>query len=165
MTSKNKRSSDMEQRKGEIWEPATYLFFCPVCDKSYSIVYDASSRQDFNGRYERCTCLIATGQCRHCSTDLTVAYSADLFEVVAYDTAVEERWNGLFAEYSSLWKKLKKVMKKLKRNPGRSQQKKKDSLKKACKMLARQLHDSEEQYALKCDRQRAAREQQESTFF
>ncbi len=162
---KNTQGPDIKQRDGEIWEPARYLFFCPVCDKSYTIEYDASSRHDFDGRYEPCTCLITTGRCRHCDADLSIAYSADLLEVVAYDTAEEERWSELFAEYSSLWKKLKKARKELKRNPDRSLRKKKDTLKKACRKLSRRLHDSEEQYALKCDRQKTAREQQESILF
>lgn len=157
--------SGIEQRDGEIWGPARYLFFCPVCDTSYTIEYDASTRRDFNGPYEPCTCLIATGPCRHCDTDLSVAYSADLLEVVAYDTAEEDRWHELFAEYRSLWKKLKKARKELKRNPGKSLRKKKDTLKKACRKLSRLLHDSDEQYALKCDRQKTAREQQHSILF
>ncbi len=165
MTGKDKKPKDIGQREGEIWGPATYYFFCPVCDKSYTIDYDASSRQVFDGRYEANTCIITTGQCRFCSTGLSIAYSADHLEVIAYDTAEEERWADLFAAYNSQWKKLKKTKEKLKRKPGKSVQKKKDTAKKACRKLARKLRDNEEQYTRRCDERKAARERQESLQF
>lgn len=165
MTGKKKKTAAIGQREGEIWGPATYYFFCPVCDKSYTIDYDASTRQEFNGRYEANTCIITTGQCRFCSTGLSIAYSADHLEVIAYDTAEEERWADLFAAYRSQWKKLKKARKKLKSNPDRTLQKKKDAAKKACRKLARELRDSEEQYSRRCDERKAARERQESLQF
>ena len=165
MTGKNQKIKDIGQREGEIWGPATYYFFCPVCDKSYTIEYDASSRQEFDGRYEANTSIITTGQCQFCSTGLSIAYSADHLEVIAYDTAEEEHWADLFAAYSSQWNKLKKIKKELKRKPDKSLQKKKDAAKKACKKLAKKLRDSDEQYTRRCDERKAARERGESLQF
>ena len=165
MTGKRKKTSAIGQRDGEIWGPANYYFFCPVCDKSYTIDYDASSRREFNGRFEASTCVITTGQCRFCSTDLTIAYSADHLEVIAYDTVEEERWADLFAAYRYQWKKLKKIRKRLTNNPDKSLQKKKDAAKKACRKLARELRDSEEQYTRRCGERKADRERQESLQF
>jgi hypothetical protein len=165
MKKKEKETNDISRRDGEIWGPATYYFFCPACDKSYTIDYDASSRKDFNGRFEANTCIITTVQCRFCSTDLSIAYSADHLEVIAYDTAEEEQWAGLFAAYSAHWNKLKKTGKKLKKRPDKSLQKKKDAAKKACRKLARALRDSEEHYTRRCDERKAARERQESLQF
>jgi len=85
MAKKNTDKNTIAQREGEIWGMATYYFFCPVCDKSYSLQYDASARKRFDGRYEPHTCFIQEGQCRFCETTLSVAYSADQLGIVAYD--------------------------------------------------------------------------------
>ena len=165
MTGKRKKTSAIGQRDGEIWGPANYYFFCPVCDKSYTIDYDASSRREFNGRFEASTCVITTGQCRFCSTDLAIAYSAGHLEVIAYDTVEAERWADLFAAYRYQWKKLKKIRKRLTNNPDKSLQKKRDTAKKACRKLVRGLRDNEERYTRRCEERKAARERQESLQF
>ena len=161
----DKKKDDIAQRDGETWEMETYYFFCPVCDKSYNIDYNASTRKKFDGQYEDHTCFIKKDRCRFCETKLYVAYDADRLTVVAYDTAEEKRWQKLADNYSKEWDKLKKLKKELDKDGGKGLKDKKEVQKKKCRKLEQEISDTEEQYEEKCERQMIAREQGESVPF
>jgi len=165
MAKKNTGKNTIAQREGEIWGMATYYFFCPVCDKSYSLQYDASARKRFDGRFEPHTCFIQKGQCRFCETTLSVAYSADQLGIVAYDDDEEKRWAALFDNYRGQWKKLKKIKRELEKNPDKGMKRKKDAQKKMCRELEQEILASEERYAQRCEQLLLARERQESSDF
>ncbi|RPH40532.1 MAG: hypothetical protein EHM86_05575 [Desulfobulbaceae bacterium] len=156
---------DITKREEEVWGIETYYFYCPVCDKSYNIDYDASSRTAFDGKYENNTCFIKKGKCQFCETKLYVAYDADRLRVVAYDTKEEKRWRQLTDVYSAKWNELKKIKKELKENKDSKLEKKKDSLKKECKAMEKEIIHSDEQYEEQCELQMIAREQKESAAF
>jgi len=156
---------DITKREEEVWGIETYYFYCPVCDKSYNIDYDASSRTAFDGKYENNTCFIKKGKCQFCETKLYVAYDADRLRVVAYDTKEEKRWRELTDVYSAKWNELKKIKKELKENKDSKLEKKKDSLKKECKAMEKEIIRSDEQYEEQCELQMIAREQKESAVF
>ena len=156
---------DIVKREGETWEMETYYFYCPVCDKSYNIDYDASTRKTFDGKYENSTCFVKKGKCQYCETKLYVAYDADRQRMVAYDTKEEKRWKELTDAYSEKWNELKKLKKKLKEEKDDKLKKKKDSLKKKCEAMEKKIVDRDEQYEEECERQMVAREQKESVAF
>ena len=165
MAKKDKGRNTIAQREGEVWGMATYYFFCPVCDKSYSLEYDASGRKRFDGRYEPHTCFIKEGLCRFCETRLSVAYSADQLGIVAYDADEEERWAALYDNYRDQWKKLKKIKRELDKDPDRGLKRKKDVQKKRCRELEQEILAGEERYARRCEQQLLARERLESVDF
>jgi hypothetical protein len=165
MAKSEKKKEDIAKREGEIWEMETYYFVCPVCDKSYNIEYNASTRTEFDGKYEDNTCFIKKDRCRFCETKLSVAYDADRLGIVVYDTTEEKRWQELADAYSKEWNKLKKLKKELKKNETKELKEKKESLKKKCRKLEQEIIDTEEQYEEKCERQMIAREQEESVSF
>ena len=156
---------DITKREEEVWGMETYYFYCPVCDKSYNIDYDASSRTAFDGKYENNTCFIKKGKCQFCETKLYVAYDADRLRVVAYDTKEEKRWRQLTDAYSAKWNELKKIKKELKENKDSKLEKKKESLKKECKVMEKEIISSDEKYEEQCELQMIAREQKESAAF
>ncbi len=156
---------DIKKREGEIWGMETYYFYCPVCDKSYNIDYDASTRTAFDGRYENNTCFVKKGKCQFCATKLYVAYDADRLRMISYDTKEEKRWRELTDAYSEKWNELKKIKKSLKEEKDDKLKKKKASLKKQCETMEKEIIDRDEQYEEQCEQQMIAREQQESVAF
>ncbi len=156
---------DITKREGETWGMETYYFYCPVCDKSYNIDYDASTRTTFDGKYEKNTCFVKKGKCQFCGTKLYVAYDADRLRMISYDTKEEKRWRELTDSYSEKWNELKKIKKSLKEEKDDSLKKKKASLKKKCEIMEKEIIDKDEQYEEQCEQQMIAREQQESVAF
>ena len=158
-------NSDISERAGEIWGPETYYFYCPACDKAYSIKYDASDRKSFDGKYDDFTCFIKTGKCTFCETQMYVAYDADKLSVVAYDSNEEERWLKCTADYEKKRQKLKKLKQQYKAEPTEALKKKKDTLKRKLEKLEKELIAKDEEYQEDCDRLMIARRQEESTTF
>lgn len=156
---------DISRREDEIWSMETYYFYCPVCDKSYNIEYDASTRTAFDGKYEDHTCFIKKGTCKFCETKIYVAYDADRLRMVAYDTKEEKRWRELTDRYSAKWQELKKVKKALKEGKDDKLKKTREALKKKCEALEKAIVDRDELYEERCEQQMIAREQQESVQF
>lgn len=157
--------ADITRREEEIWGMETYYFFCPVCDKSYNIDYDASTRTAFDGKYEDTTCFVKKGKCDFCGTKLYVAYDADRMRMVAYDSKEEKRWREMTDAYSEKWNELKKIKKALKEEKSDKLIKKKDALKKKCKALEKEINLRDEKYEEHCEQQMIAREQKESVAF
>ncbi|HSO08578.1 MAG TPA: hypothetical protein VLR45_01185, partial [Desulfoprunum sp.] len=70
-----------------------------------------------------------------------------------------------FDSYRGQWKKLKKIKREMKKNPGRGLQRKKDAQKKRCRQLEQEILAGEERYAQRCEQLLLARERQESIDF
>lgn len=158
-------SNEISEREGEIWGPETYYFYCPVCDKSYNIRYDASGRKSFDGKYDDYTCFIKEGKCAFCETQMYVAYDADALQVVAYDIDEEERWLKCTDKYQKRRQKLKKVKQQYKAEPTEALKNKKDTLKRKLEKLEQELIAKDEEYQEDCDRLMIARRQEESSPF
>ena len=158
-------SSDISEREGEIWGPETYHFYCPVCDKPYSIKYDASGRKSFDGKYDDYTCFIKEGRCLFCDTRMYVAYDADELGIVAYDINEEERWLKSSAKYKKKRQKLKKVKQQYKTEPTEALKKKRDTMKRKLDKLEQDLIAKDEEYQEDCERMMIARRQEDSITF
>ena len=158
-------NSDISEREGEIWGPETYYFFCPVCDKPYSIRYDASGRKSFDGKYDTFTCFIKEEKCTFCETKLYVAYNADKLHIVAYDSKEEDRWLKCMASYEKKRQKLKKIKQQCKAEPTEALKKKRDTLKRKLDKLKQELIAKDEEYEEDCDRMMTARRHEESVTF
>ncbi len=158
-------NSDISERDGETWGPETYYFYCPVCDKSYSIKYDASGRKSFDGKYDDYTCAIKEGKCSFCETQIYVAYDADELRVAAYDINEEERWLKCNADYEKKRQKLKKLKQQFKAEPTDALKKKRDTLKRKFEKLEKELIAKDEEYQEDCDRMMISRRQEESITF
>lgn len=156
---------DISEREGEIWGPETYYFYCPVCDKAYSIRYDASGRKSYDGRYEDYTCFIREGKCQFCDTDLYVAYDADHLRIVAYDIAEEEHRRKSMNNYDKKRRKLKKLKQLIKEEPTAELKNRRDTLKQKLKRMEEKIIARDEEYLEDCHRLMMARRQEESLTF
>ncbi len=158
-------NSDISERDGEIWSPEVYYFYCPVCEKSYSIKYDASGRKSFDGKYDDYTCFLKEGKCTFCETHMYVAYDADELSVIAYDSNEEERWLKCTADYEKKRQKLKKLKQQYKAEPTEALKKKRDTLKRKLEKLKKEFITKDEEYQEDCERLTIARRQEESITF
>ena len=158
-------SDGIEQREGEIWEMHRYYFYCPVCEKPYTIEYDASRRTAFDNKYDEHTCSIGKNSCQFCNTRLLIAYSAELQEVVAYDIEEEKHWKKQSAKFEKAHKKFSRIKKECKRNATDELKDKKKKLRKECAALEKSIVEHDNLYEEHCLAQVMARETQESVPF